>query len=65
MRLELSSSEVDTLRALLHDVLPALQFKVARTLRREIRHMLAERQELVERLLARVSEADPEEPAPR
>jgi hypothetical protein len=51
MQLTLTEHESDLLRRLFEDYLPALQREVARTERRELRHTLVERQELVERLL--------------
>jgi hypothetical protein len=51
MQLNLTEHEVALLHGLLRDYLPALQREVARTEAHELRHMLVERQELVERLL--------------
>jgi hypothetical protein len=51
MQLTLTDHEADVLRDLLHDYLPGLQREVARTERHELRHMLVERQDLVEHLL--------------
>jgi hypothetical protein len=51
MTLTLSCSEVQTLRALLHDYLPELKFEAARTDSRELRHVLIKRQTLCERLI--------------
>jgi hypothetical protein len=51
MQLTLTEHERDLLHGLLEDHLPALQREVARTERHELRHMLVERQDLVERLL--------------
>ncbi len=51
MQLTLTDRDADLLRGLLHDYLPDLQREVARTERRDLRHLLVERQELAERLL--------------
>lgn len=51
MHLTLTDHETELLRGLLQDYLPALQREVARTERRDLRHVLVERQDLVERLL--------------
>jgi hypothetical protein len=54
MQLELTTDESETLRGMLHAYLPALRREVARTEERTLRHELVERQELCERLLARL-----------
>lgn len=54
MQLELTSDEARTLRAVLHDHLPDLRREVARAEERTLRHELAQREELCERLLARL-----------
>ena len=51
MTLILNGSDVQTLRALLHDYLPELKFEAARTDSRELRHVLIKRQTLCERLI--------------
>ena len=51
MQLTLTDHESDLLRGLLEDFLPSLQREVARTERHDLRHLLVERQDLVERLL--------------
>ncbi len=51
MQLTLSPDETVLLRDLLADYLPALQREVARTERHELRHVLVQRQNLVEQLL--------------
>jgi hypothetical protein len=54
MNVILTEHESDLLRGLLRDHLPDLRREVARTERRDLRHMLVERQELIERLLERL-----------
>jgi hypothetical protein len=51
MQFTLTEHESDLLRGLFEDYLPALQREVARTERHELRHLLVQRQELIERLL--------------
>jgi hypothetical protein len=51
MQLVLSEDETVLLRDLLADYLPALKREVARTERHELRHLLVQRQDLVERVL--------------
>jgi hypothetical protein len=51
MQLVLSDDETAILRDLLADYLPALRREVARTEQRDFRHLLVQRQDLVERLL--------------
>jgi hypothetical protein len=55
MQLTLTDYETEILRGLLHDYLPALQREAARTEQRDFRHMVIERQELVERLLEQLT----------
>lgn len=55
MQLTLTEQETELLRALLEDYLPALEREVARTERRDLRHVLVERQDLVERLLKQLA----------
>lgn len=52
MELILTDDEARTLRDFLRDHLQGLQFEVARTEAKNLRHTLLARQELVERLLA-------------
>ena len=59
MRLELTEKETATLRSLLRNYLPDLRREVAGTDARDLRHELVMRQDLCERLLARLGE-DPE-----
>lgn len=54
MDVTLSDDEVQTLRGLFHDYLPALKFEAARTDGAELRHLLVKRQRLCERLLERL-----------
>jgi hypothetical protein len=56
MQLVLSDSETVLLRGLLADYLPALKREVARTERHELRHLLVQRQDLVERVLEQLGE---------
>jgi hypothetical protein len=51
MQLSLSSDEALLLRDLLADYLPALRREVARTEQHDLRHLMVQRQELVERLV--------------
>jgi hypothetical protein len=54
MHLTLSQRDADLLHGLLRDYLPDLRREVARTERHDLRHLLIERQELAERLLAQL-----------
>jgi hypothetical protein len=51
MQLTLSADEAILLRDLLSDYLPALRREVARTEQHDLRHLMVQRQELVERLV--------------
>jgi hypothetical protein len=51
MDVMLSDDEVETLRGLLDDYLPALKFEMARTHGSELLHVLVKRETLCERLL--------------
>jgi len=57
MTITLTDDEVSTLQGLLQDRLPALEFEVARTDAKDVRHILVKRQELCERLLNELNEA--------
>jgi hypothetical protein len=59
MQLVLSEDETVLLRDLLADYLPALKREVARTERHELRHLLVQRQDLVERVLEQLAERTP------
>jgi hypothetical protein len=56
MQLILSDDDTAVLRDLLADYLPALRREVARTERHELRHVMVQRQELVERVLEQLGE---------
>ncbi len=58
MRLDLTDEEAHTFRALLHDYLPELKMEVARTEAREFRHEMVKRQDLCERLLRLLDQAN-------
>jgi hypothetical protein len=55
MQLILSDDDTVLLRDLLADYLPALRREVARTEQHELRHLMVQRQDLVERVLAQLS----------
>lgn len=54
MQLLLSDDETVLLRDLLADYLPALRREVARTEQHDLRHLMVQRQDLVERLLGQL-----------
>jgi hypothetical protein len=54
MQLILSDDDSTLLRDLLADYLPALRREVARTEQHELRHLMVQREELVERVLAQL-----------
>jgi hypothetical protein len=56
MQLLLSDDETVLLRELLADYLPALAREAARTEQHDLRHLMVQRQDLVERLLEQLSE---------
>jgi hypothetical protein len=59
MQLVLSDTETVLLRDLLADYLPALKREVARTEQHELRHLMVQRQDLVERVLDQLGERTP------
>jgi hypothetical protein len=54
MQLELTGEEAHTLQEILRDTLPDLRREVARTESHAFRHELVQRQELCERLVAKL-----------
>jgi hypothetical protein len=58
MQLILSDDDTALLRDLLADYLPALRREVARTEQHELRHLMVQRQELLERVLAQLGERE-------
>jgi hypothetical protein len=58
MQVDLSETEWHTLRELLHDYLPQLRLEVARTDAVQFRHELVKRQEVCERLLDLLEQAE-------
>lgn len=59
MQLVLSDTETVLLRDTLADYLPALRREVARTEQHELRHLMVQRQDLVERVLEQLGEPTP------
>ena len=57
MQLVLSDAETVLLRDLLADYLPALRREVARTEQHDLRHLMVQRQDLVEQILEQLREA--------
>jgi hypothetical protein len=57
MQLILSDDDTALLRDLLADYLPALRREVARTEQHELRHLMVQRQELVERVIEQLEQA--------
>jgi len=55
MQLNLTDGETELLRGLLQDYLPDLRREVARTEEHGLRHLLVERQNLVERLVGQLA----------
>jgi hypothetical protein len=51
MQLTLRDDDAEILRGLLQDYLPGLKFEVVRTREAELRHVLARRQDVCERLI--------------
>jgi hypothetical protein len=58
MQLTLTDDEAHVFRALLHDYLPSLRREVARTDAREMRHEMVRRQEVCERVLELLDQAN-------
>jgi hypothetical protein len=56
MQLVLSDAETVLLRELLADYLPSLRREVARTEQHDLRHLMVQRQDLVERILEQLRE---------
>ncbi len=56
MSLVLSDEDTVLLRDLLADYLPSLRREVARTEQHELRHLLVQRQDLVERVLEQLGQ---------
>jgi hypothetical protein len=56
LQLTLSPDEAVVLRDLLADYLPALRREVARTEQHDLRHLMVQREDLVERLVAELAE---------
>jgi hypothetical protein len=54
MQVELTTEEASTLKALLRDTIPDLKREIARADDRQFRHDLVQREELCERLIARL-----------
>lgn len=52
MQLDLTTDEARILRAVLHDHLPELRREVARAEERTLRHELAQREDLCERVIS-------------
>ena len=58
MTIELTEEEWHIMRSVLHDYLPQLRREVARTEALEFRHELVKRQEVCERLLELLEQAE-------
>lgn len=58
MQLNLTNEEAHVLRSMLHDYLPSLRLEAARTDAREMRHELVMRQEVCERVLELLEQAN-------
>jgi len=56
MQLLLSDDETVLLRELLADYLPALERETARTEQHQLRHLMVQRQDLVERLIVQLGD---------
>jgi hypothetical protein len=59
MQVELTTEEAGTLKALLRDTIPDLKREIARADDRQFRHELVQREELCERLIARLDSGSP------
>ena len=59
MQLNLTDRDTELLRGLLQDYLPDLRREVARTEERSFRHEMVERQDMVERLIEKLSVGAP------
>lgn len=62
MKLDLAQEDAQRLNQLLQDYLPDLQREMARTDEKSLRHELVLREELCERLIARLGAADEDSP---
>jgi hypothetical protein len=58
MHVDLTTEEAATLKALLSDCIPDLKREIARADDRRFRHQLVQREELCERLIARIDTDD-------
>ena len=59
MQLNLTDRDTELLRGLLQEYLPDLRREVARTEERSFRHEMVERQDMVERLIEKLSVGAP------
>ena len=55
MHVDLTTEEAATLKGLLNDCIPDLKREIARTENHQFRHELVQREELCERLIARLA----------
>jgi hypothetical protein len=60
MHLDLTVEEAVSLKGLLRDCLPDLKREIARTDQRDFRHQLVVREDLCEKLIARLDDEAPE-----
>ena len=63
MHVDLTSEEATTLKGLLSDCIPDLKREIARADDRRFRHQLVQREELCERLIARLESDQPRTPS--
>jgi hypothetical protein len=63
MQVELTTEEASTLKALLRDTIPDLKREIARADDRQFRHELVQREELCERLIARLDSGAAQTPS--